>query len=104
VLLAVFALLLRPVMPLFTAPGSAAAPAFQQLLPALFGALLAGYLRKYWRVAFAPVLAGVIALIFAPTLEVGVIIPITVIVSLVCAQAMWMVEAKKAKKKEEEAS
>ena len=100
ILLAVCVLLLRPVMPLLTAEGSPAAPAFQQLLPALFGALLAGYLRKYWRVAFAPVLAGVAALIFFPKLEVGAVIPVTVIVSLVCAQAMWMVGAKKQKKNE----
>jgi len=100
VLLAVCALLLRPVMPLLTAQGGPVAPAFQQLLPALFGALLAGYLRKHWRVAFAPVLAGVVALIFLPALEVGVVIPITVVVSLVCAQLMWMAGAKKRKEEE----
>jgi len=95
VILAVCVLLLMPVLPLLTAQDSPVAPAFQQLLPALFGALLAGYLRKYWRVTIAPVLAGVAALLFAPGLEVGVVIPITVIVSLVCAQVMWMVGAKK---------
>ena len=95
VILAVCVLLLMPVLPLITAENSPVAPAFQQLLPALFGALLAGYLRQHWRVVFAPVLAGVIALIFFPALEVGVVIPITVITSLVCAQAMWMVSAKK---------
>ena len=97
VLLAVCVLLLMPVLPLLTAEGGPVAPAFQQLLPALFGALLAGYLRRYWRVAFAPVLAGVVALIFAPGLEVGVVIPITVVVSLVCAQLMWMIQQKKKK-------
>jgi len=91
VLLAVCVLLLMPVLPLLTAEGSPAAPAFQQLLPALFGALLAGYLRKHWRIVIAPVLAGVIALIFAPSLEVGVVIPITVVVSLLFAQLMWKV-------------
>ena len=97
VLLAVCVLLLMPVLPLLTAQGGPVAPAFQQLLPALFGALLAGYLRKYWRVVFAPVLAGVVALVVAPGLEVGAVIPITVIVSLGCAQLMWMAEQKKKK-------
>jgi len=94
-LLAVCVLLLMPVLPLLTAEDSPVAPAFQQLLPALFGALLAGYLRKYWKIVFAPVLAGVIALIFAPTLEVGVLIPITVITSLAFGQLMWKVSLSK---------
>ena len=95
ILIAICVLLLMPVLPLLTAADSPVAPAFQQLLPALFGALLAGYLRKHWRIVFAPVLAGVIALLFAPTLQVGVLIPITVIVSLVFAQVMWKVSFSK---------
>ncbi|MCL2107349.1 MAG: hypothetical protein FWH26_09895 [Oscillospiraceae bacterium] len=96
-LLALGALLLLPVLPFLTAEGSPAAPAFQQVLPALFGALLAGYLRRHWRLSFAPVLAGVLALIFAPTLQVGVLIPITVIVSLLGAQAYWKLQGQKIK-------
>lgn len=97
VLIALGVLLFTPLLPLISAQDGPAAPAFQQVLPALFGALLAGYLRKYWRAALAPVLAGVAVLLFAPGLEVGVVIPITVIVSLVCAQVMWMIGAKKRK-------
>jgi len=88
-LIAAGVLLLRPVLPLLTAADSPAAPAFQQVLPALFGALLAGYLRRHWRVSFAPVLAGILVLIFAPTLQVGVLIPVTVVISLAGAQAYW---------------
>ena len=91
ILIAAGVLIFTPILPLVTAADSPAAPAFQQVLPALFGALLAGYLRRHWRVAFAPVLAGVIVLLFAPGLQVGVLIPITVIVSLGCAQLMWKV-------------
>jgi len=91
VLIAAGVLLLTPVLPMIAEENSPAAPAFQQVLPALFGALLAGYLRRHWRVAFAPVLAGVIALLFAPGLQVGALIPVTVIVSLLCAQVMWKV-------------
>ena len=95
VLLAAGVLLLLPVLPLITAEDSMAAPAFQQVLPALFGALLAGYLRKYWRIALAPIAAGVLALLFAPTLQVGVLIPITVIVSLLGGQLYWKLSQKK---------
>ena len=95
ILIAAGVLLFMPILPLVTAADSPAAPAFQQVLPALFGALLAGYLRRHWRVAFAPVLAGVLVLLFAPALQVGVLIPVTVIVSLVCAQVMWKVSFSK---------
>jgi len=95
ILIAAGVLIFTPLLPLITAPDSPAAPAFRHVLPALFGALLAGYLRKYWRIAFAPVLAGVAVLVFAPTLQVGVLIPITVIVSLAFAQVMWKVSLSK---------
>ena len=95
VLIAAGVLLFTPILPLIAAADSLAAPAFQQVLPALFGALLAGYLRKHWRVAFAPVLAGIVVLIFAPGLQVGVLIPVTVIVSLGFAQLMWKVSLSK---------
>jgi len=95
ILIALGILIFTPILPLITAEGSIATPAFQQVLPALFGALLAGYLRKHWRVAFAPVLAGVIVLLFAPGLQVGVLIPVTVIVSLGFAQLMWKLSLSK---------
>jgi len=97
-LIAAGVLLLTPVLPLIAAEDSPAAPAFQQVLPALFGALLAGYLRQHWRVAFAPVLAGVVVLLFAPSLQVGVLIPITVVVSLLGAQLVWKMHQKRAEK------
>jgi len=88
-IIAIGVVLLSPLLPLLTGEGSIAAPAFQQVLPALFGALLAGYLRKHWRISFLPLAAGIITLIFAPTLQIGAVIPITVIVSLLGAQVMW---------------
>ena len=94
-LIAAGVVLLTPVLPLLTAEGSAIAPAFQQVLPALFGTLLAGYLRRHWRVAFAPVLAGIVVLLFAPQLQVGVLIPISVVVSLACAQLLWKLSLSK---------
>jgi hypothetical protein len=88
-LIALGVLLLTPVLPLITSESSPVAPAFRQVLPALFGALLAGYLFKHWRVSFLPILAGVLALLFAPSLQVGVLIPVTVIASLAGAQLLY---------------
>ncbi|MDR0532283.1 MAG: hypothetical protein LBG83_09525 [Oscillospiraceae bacterium] len=95
VIIALGVLLFSPILPLLTAEGSLAATAFQQVLPALFGALLAGYLGKHWRVAVTPVLAGVLVLVFAPGLQVGVLIPILVILSLAAAQVMWKIEGER---------
>jgi len=89
VIMSVGVVLLSPLLPLLTAEGSIVAPAFEQVLPALFGALLAGYLRKHWRISFLPLMAGIVTLIFAPGLQIGVVIPLTVVVSLLGAQAMW---------------
>ena len=89
VILAVCVLLFTPILPLINDAESPLAPAFRQVLPALFGALLAGYLVKHWRVSFLPILAGVVVLIFAPGLQVGVLIPITVVISIAAAQGMY---------------
>lgn len=39
-------------------------PAFKQVLPALFGALGAGYFIKHWRISFFPILIMVLVLTF----------------------------------------
>ncbi len=39
-------------------------PAFKQVLPALFGALGAGYFIKHWRISFFPILVMVLVLTF----------------------------------------
>jgi hypothetical protein len=97
VMIALGVVLFSPILPLLTTEHSPAAPAFQQVLPALFGALLAGYLGKHWRITVAPVLAGSLVLLFAPGMQVGVLIPILVIVSLAAAQMMWKIGQKKAR-------
>ncbi len=54
VIIAVGVIAFSPVLPLITADGSIFKPAFEQVLPALFGALGASYFVKHWRLAFAP--------------------------------------------------
>lgn len=64
-------------------------PIVKSVLPyvtaALFGALAASYLRKYWKIAIAPVVVGVIVLIFSPLFGVGTLVFITIVVSVICA-------------------
>lgn len=64
-------------------------PIVKSVLPyvtaALFGALAASYLRKYWKIAVAPVLVGVIVLVFSPLFGVGTLVFVTIVVSVISA-------------------
>ncbi len=64
------------------ADGSALAPAFNQVTTALFGALLASYLGKYWKLTVLPIVVGCIVLYFVPTLGAGTLLFATIIVSV----------------------
>ncbi len=88
-ILAVFVLLLRPVLPSLTAEGALLAPAFKQVLPCLFGALGASYFIKYWKLGIAPLAVLVIVLLFSGKIPTGTLIPIGVIVSLATAQLLY---------------
>lgn len=89
VIIAVCVLAFYPVLHNITDPSSAFAPAFQQVTPALFGALCASYLAKHWRISILPIAMLTIILIFSGTLGTGVLIPIGVVVSLVGAHLMY---------------
>ena len=82
VIIAVGVLLFAPFLSKITDPASPAAPAFTYILPALFGALAAGYFRKHWKISIFPILVGVIVLFFSPTLPVGKLILFTIVASI----------------------
>ena len=89
VIIAVGVLAFAPILPRITAEGSVFKAAFNNVLPALFGALGAGYFVKHWRLAFAPVIVGVIVLVFAPETGVGILMFITIVASLVGAALIY---------------
>lgn len=89
VIIAVCVLAFYPVLHNITDPGSVFAPAFQQVTPALFGALCASYLAKHWKISVLPIVVLVIILLFQGTLGTGVLIPIGVVVSLLGAHLMY---------------
>lgn len=74
VILAVGVLVFSPVLPKITAEGSFFAPAFQQVVPALFGALGAGYFVKHWRISIFPIALMIIVLLFSSSLPTGTLI------------------------------
>lgn len=62
------------------------APAFDYVLPALFGALAAGYILKHWKIMVAPLIAGVLFLYFVdPTMGAGTLMFITIVVAVASA-------------------
>ena len=80
VIIALGVLLFRPILPKITAPDSVFAPAFQQIIPALFGAIGASYFIKHLKISILPILVGVLILVFAPHMQVGVLLVITIVV------------------------
>lgn len=65
-------------------------PVVKSVLPyvsaALFGALAAGYMRKYWKIAVAPIAVGVIVfMLTGSALGVGTIVFVTIVVSVASA-------------------
>ena len=60
-------------------------PAFDQMLPALFGALGVALVSKNWKIAIAPILLMLILFIFVPALDagmVGIMVPVGVLFTI----------------------
>ncbi len=66
-------------------------PAFKQVIPALFGALGAGYFVKNWKISFAPIIIMLIILVFVPTIGASTLIFPGIIASVVCAFIMYRI-------------
>ncbi len=87
--IAVGVLLFAPVLPSLTANDSVIKPAFDYVIPALFGALGASYFSKHWKISILPILTGVIVYIFAPSFAVGTLLFITIVASIAGAMGMY---------------
>lgn len=82
VIIAVGVLAFSPFIGKITADGSAFKPAFDYILAALFGSLLAGYFEKHWKVIVAPLIVGVIVLVFSPSMGAGTLLFITIVAAV----------------------
>lgn len=89
IIIAIGVLLFAPVLPKITGEGSLLKPAFEYVIPALFGALGASYFAKYWRLAILPIAVGVLIYVVSPALPVGTMIFITIVVSILGALGMY---------------
>ena len=70
--------LIVPLTPILQAP--VLQPAFDQILPALFGGLGVAFVSKNWKLAVAPVMLMLVLFIFVPALNsgtVGIMVPVS---------------------------
>lgn len=89
VIIAIGVLAFSPVLPKILAEGSVIKPAFEYVVPALFGALGASYFAKYWKISILPIAVGILVYIFSPGVPVGTMIFVTIAVSILGAFSMY---------------
>ncbi len=65
-------------------------PAFENILPALFGALGYLYISKNWRLAVVPVVLMIAIFYLAPGAPVGVLIPVGALSAIGAARLMYV--------------
>lgn len=66
-------------------------PAFDNILPALFGGLAVVYVSKNWKLAIVPLIFMVVLFLAVPSLasSVGVLVPVGVLIALGSARVMY---------------
>ncbi|MBQ5840723.1 MAG: hypothetical protein IIW40_02075 [Clostridia bacterium] len=66
-------------------------PAFDNILPALFGGLGVVYISKNWKLSVAPIVFMVVLFLLVPSLagSVGVLVPVGVLIALGAARVMY---------------
>lgn len=67
------------------------APAFDNILPALFGALAVVYISKNWKIALAPLVFMVVLFICVPSLSgaVGTLVPVGALIAIGVARVLY---------------
>ena len=82
-------LLITPLTPILNSP--VLAPAFDQILPALFGGLGVVYISKNWKIAIAPVVLMLVLFIAIPALGslVSVMVPVGVLFALGVSRILY---------------
>lgn len=90
VIIVIGVLLIVPLTPVLQAP--ALQPAFDQILPALFGGLGVAFVSKNWKIAVAPAILMLLLFIFVPALNagtVGIMVPVSALFTIGVARIMY---------------
>ena len=67
-------------------------PAFDQVIPALFGGLAVVFISKNWKLSIGPIIFMLILFIFVPALNsgtVGIMVPVGVILTILLARILY---------------
>ena len=82
-------LLLFQIRPFLESP--ALAPAFANILPALFGALGVVLISRNWKVAVSPLVVMILLFLLIPGLAgmVGILVPVGVLIAILSARLMY---------------
>ena len=88
-IIALGVLMIVPLTPILENP--ALTPAFDNILPALFGALGVVYISRNWKLSIAPVLFMLILFIAVPGLSgaVGMMVPVGAIIAIAVARVLY---------------
>ena len=79
-----------PLTPILQAP--VLQPAFEQILPALFGGLGVVFVSKNWKLSVAPIILMLILFIFVPALNagtVGIMVPVSAVFTIIVGRIMY---------------
>jgi hypothetical protein len=79
-----------PLTPVLQNP--ALQPAFEQILPALFGGLGVAFVSKNWRLALAPIGLMLVLFIFVPALNegtVGIMVPVSALFTIAIGRILY---------------
>ena len=90
VIIIIGVILIVPLTPILSAP--VLQPAFEPILPALFGGLGVAFVSKNWKIAVAPVILMLALFVFIPALNsgtVGIMVPVSAVFTIVVARILY---------------
>ena len=89
VIIALGVFLLAQITPILNSP--VLKPAFENILPALFGALAVVYVSKNWKIAISPLIFMIVLFLAVPSLSssVGVLVPVGALISIGAARILY---------------
>ncbi len=90
VIIIIGVILIMPLTPVLSS--DVLKPAFDQMLPALFGALGVALISKNWKLAIAPVALMLVLFIFVDALDssmVGIMVPVGVVFTIIVSRILY---------------
>ena len=89
IIIAIGVALLVPLTPILNSP--VLKPAFDNILPALFGGLAVVYVSKNWKISIAPLVFMVVLFLLVPSLSgsVGVLVPVGALIAMGSARILY---------------